>query len=166
MITTLEVMHHEHSSGRTYEAVVRALYEATGSAEEGVSTLIDGVTSREDFEKTFKAREGASGFMRFMVIDHGDWLSRFYDRPAKRLLAILGNPFVAITMLSTDLRSGLNVPTRIYVFQAGGDLTKVAYDLPSSLMTDLSAETRVAAVKLDAKLVELATEISGVPPSA
>ncbi|APR35701.1 DUF302 domain-containing protein [Paraburkholderia sp. SOS3] len=166
MIGTHETVHHEHFSVRSYEEVVTALYEATGSMDEATVATIGDVESRAEFEAMCKAREGSSGFMRFMVINHGDWLSRLYDKPSKALLVILGNPLVAITMLSGSLQVGLNVPTRIFIYVDDDGITRVCYDLPSTLMTDIEGETEVAAAKLDLKLVELATQISGVDPSA
>lgn len=165
MSITLNVVHREHVATRSYEDAVRELYAITGSAEEGVDAIIKDAKTREEFETAFKAREGSSGFMRFMVIDHGDWLTRYYDRPAKALLAIVGNPLVAITMLEGDVQVGLNVPTRILIREDADGITRVTYDLPSTLMNDLSPPTQAAAEKLDEKLVQMGTAISGAEPS-
>lgn len=166
MIKTEKTVRHDHFSTRSYDEVVAALYEATGSMNEATVATIGDIKSRAEFEAMCKSREGSSGFMRFMVIDHGDWLSRFYNKPSKALLVILGNPLVAITMLSGSLQVGLNVPTRIFIYVDDDGKTRVSYDLPSTLMTDLTGETATAVAKLDAKLVELATHISGTDPSA
>lgn len=163
MITTLQLVHREHVTEDSYEDVLARFMAATGSIEEGYDTVSDAAEDLEDFERTFKAREGSSGFMRFMVIDHGEWLTRFYNQLTKATLIVLGNPLVAITMLKHDLGAGLNVPTRIYIYEGPDGRTHIVYDLPSTQMGNLTEEAQAAAMGLDAKLIALATEIAGHP---
>jgi uncharacterized protein (DUF302 family) len=142
------------------------LMAATGSIEEGFGSIVQPIDSKESFHRAFKEREGSSGFMRFMVLDHGGWLSRFYGQPTKATMVILGNPLIAITMLEHDLKAGLNVPTRIYIFEGPSPdgqsgQTHIVYDLPSTQMGNLTDETKAAARKLDEKLIALATAIAG-----
>jgi hypothetical protein len=73
MIQVLNVEHHEHVSEHSFEDVMRAFYDVTGSIEEGFGQVAKTAHSPEEFERIFKAREGSSGFMRFDVIDHGSW---------------------------------------------------------------------------------------------
>jgi uncharacterized protein (DUF302 family) len=102
--------------------------------------------------------------MRFDVIDHGSWLATIGQR-AKAVMVVLGNPLIARTMLRHDVGAGLNVPVRIFIYQDGK--TRVAYDLPSTLMSNLKGDpVAEAALKLDAKLVALAERISGVKADA
>jgi uncharacterized protein (DUF302 family) len=159
----LQVDHREHMTEDSYEDVIDRIMAVTGSVEEGYDTVSDATEDLEDFERTFKAREGSSGFMRFLVLDHGEWLTRFYDTPTKATLIVLGNPLIAISMLGPDVGAGLNVPTRIYIYEGLDGRTHVVYDLPSTQMGNLTDETRAAAGKLDAKLIALATDIAGGP---
>ena len=100
--------------------------------------------------------------MRFDTFDHGAWL-RLIGQSAKAVLVILGNPLIARTMLQHDIRAGLNVPVRLLIYEHSDGTTRVAYDLPSSLMSDLdNADVSAAAAKLDAKLFALAQAITGV----
>jgi len=83
----------------------------------------------------------------------GKWL-RLTGQTAKAVLVILGNPLIARTMLQYDIRIGLNVPVRLLIYEHKDGSTRVAYDLPSSLMGDLeNSDVSKAAVKLDAKLI-------------
>ena len=161
MIQQRTVNHQEHISDRSYEEVVALFTEATGSVEEGFDSVASPAQSKEDFERIFKGREGSSGFMRFLTLDHGAWLSTF-DKAAKAVMIVLGNPLIAITMIKHDIRVGLNVPVRIYIYEGADGRTRVAYDLPSTLMSGLdNADVAEAARKLDAKLIALAETISG-----
>ena len=66
-------------------------------------------------------------------------------------------------MLQHDIRAGLNVPVRLLIYEHSDGSTRVAYDLPSSLMSGLGkADVTAAATKLDAKLIALAKTITGV----
>ena len=57
-------------------------------------------------------------------------------------------------MLRHDVGAGLNVPVRIFIYQHQDGNTRVAYDLPSTLMSNLKGDpVAEAASKLDAKLV-------------
>ena len=164
MILSIAVEHYEHVSDRSFESVVAALKGATGSVEEGFAQVTDQATNSEEFEAIFRAREGSSGFMRFDTLDHGKWL-QIIGQTAKALLVILGNPLIARTMLQHDIRAGLNVPVRLLIYEHSDGSTRVAYDLPSSLMSGLGkADVTAAATKLDAKLIALAKTITGVSP--
>ena len=57
--------------------------------------------------------------MRFLTVDHGGWLSNFGKAP-KAMMVVLGNPLIAITMIKHDIRVGLNVPVRIYIYEGCG----------------------------------------------
>jgi uncharacterized protein (DUF302 family) len=166
MIQILNVEHHEHVSKHSFEEVMRAFYDVTGSIEEGFGEVAKTAHSPEEFERVFKAREGSSGFMRFDVIDHGGWLATIGQK-AKAVMVVLGNPLIARTMLQHDVGAGLNVPVRIFIYQHQDGKTRVAYDLPSTLMSNLKGDpVAEAAAKLDAKLVALAEQISGVKADA
>jgi uncharacterized protein (DUF302 family) len=66
-------------------------------------------------------------------------------------------------MLKYDLGVGLNVPVRVMIYEdQKTGRTRLAYDLPSSLMARLGNEHITAAAKrLDEKLAELAESATG-----
>ncbi len=158
------LIHCEHVSERAFHEVVTAFEKAVGEiTSDAFQKLLAASTGTHDFEARVRSFEGTSGFMRFLDIDHGVWLSRI-GLPARCKLYILGNPLIARTMLEHDLGVGLNVPVRMMIYEdpATGK-TRLAYDLPSSLMARLSNHKVTAAAKrLDEKLAELATAVTGV----
>jgi hypothetical protein len=60
MIQVLNVEHHEHVSKHSFEDVMHAFYDVTGSIEEGFGQVAKTAHSPEEFERIFKAREGSS----------------------------------------------------------------------------------------------------------
>jgi len=118
--------------------------------------------SADEFEAGLHSREGTSGFMRFLTVDHGAWMARF-GLNAKARMYTIGNPLIARTMLEHDIAAGLNVPVRLMIYEEPASrTTRLAYDLPSSLMSGLkNKKVTMAAKKLDAKLIALAIHASG-----
>jgi uncharacterized protein (DUF302 family) len=163
MRTTFTVDHNEHVSSRPFEEVVNAFESATGSVEDtGFPALLAATESAEEFETGVHSREGTSGFMRFLTVDHGAWLARI-GFSAKARMYTIGNPLIARTMLEHDIAAGLNVPVRLMIYEdAVSRTTRLVYDLPSSLMSGLQNEkVAAAAIKLDAKLIALAIHATG-----
>jgi len=161
------VQHIEHRSNRSFEDVVAAFEAATGEIEDGAfAEELAASADLQDFERRIRGHEGDSGFMRFLMLDHGAWLALYGER-AKCRLYTLGNPLIARTMLKHDLRVGLNVPVRLMIYETADGETRIAYDQPSSLMSRLNnPEAAAAAAKLDAKLAALAEQAVGREPIA
>jgi uncharacterized protein (DUF302 family) len=158
MTSTFTVHHNEHVSSRSFEEVVGAFESAVGSVEDtGFPALLASTKSAEEFEAGVRSREGSSGFMRFLTVDHGAWMARV-GLNAKARMYIIGNPVIARTMLEHDIATGLNVPVRLMIYEEPASrTTRLVYDLPSSLMSGLkNKKVTVAAKKLDAKLIALA----------
>ena len=161
---TMSTVHpNEHVSSRSFEEVVNAFESAVGSVENtGFAVLVASTKSAEEFESQVKSRESTSGFMRFLTVDHGSWMTRV-GLKAKARMYTIGNPLIARTMLEHDVAAGLNVPVRLMIYEEPATrTTRVAYDLPSSLMSGLKNErVNAAAKKLDAKLIALGVHASG-----
>jgi uncharacterized protein (DUF302 family) len=159
------VQHIEHQSRLPFEEVVSAFEAATGEIENGAfAEELAASRDLEDFETRMQGHEGDSGFMRFLMLDHGAWLA-LYGEQAKCRLYTLGNPLIARAMLKHDLRVGLNVPVRLMIYETAAGETRIAYDQPSSLMSRLdNPEVAAAACKLDAKLAALAEQAVGLRP--
>jgi uncharacterized protein (DUF302 family) len=160
----LRVRHREFNTTRSFEEVVAAFESAVGSVENiGWLAIRAAAKNSADFEARVRARLGPSGFTRFLTIDHGDWLT-FLGRPAKARMYTIGNPLIAITMLQHDIAAGLNVPVHVMIYRdESTGTTRLVYDEPSTLMSGLRNEdVTAAAEKLDAKLAELAAQVTGV----
>jgi uncharacterized protein (DUF302 family) len=162
MIDNYTVQHCEHVSRRSFDDVVAAYEAELGGVEDGVlAREVAAATSYADFETRIGAHEGSSGFMRFLVNDHGAWLAKT-GVTAKIRAYTLGNPLVARTMITHDPGVGLNVPVRVVIFETASGEVRLAYDLPSSLMSRLNnKEISAAAIVLDAKLRALAERATG-----
>ena len=162
VIDEFKVQHYEYVSTRSFEDTVAAFEAATGSVEEGgLAGTIAGASGKADFEARIHAKEGESGFMRFLTTDHGAWL-KLMGLSAKAKMYTLGNPLIAETMIKHDLAAGLNVPVRMMIYEDAASVTRLTYDLPSSLMSHLRNEqVTEAAQKLDSKLAALAEHVTG-----
>jgi uncharacterized protein (DUF302 family) len=157
------VQHNEHSTERGFDEVVRAFEAALGSVEDGgLREIAVSARNAAEFEERVRSREGSSGFMRFLTVDHGGWMSR-YGSAARSHMYTIGNPLIARTMLQPSVAAGLNVPIRLLIYEdIESGTTRLTYDLPSSLMSVLdSGEVTAAAKKLDAKLIALAVHATG-----
>src|SRR5437588_12541526 len=154
MRTTFTAHHNEHVSSRPFEEVVNTFEFAMGSVEDtGFPALLAETKNSDEFEANVRSREGSSGFMRFLTVDHGAWLARIGLNVKARMYTI-GNPLIARTMLEHDIAAGLNVPVRLMIFEDPASVTtRLTYDLPSSLMSGLqNGVRRIAAGPFKKKL--------------
>ena len=158
------LIHCEHVSECAFDQVVTAFEKAVAEiSTDAIPKRLTASSETHDFETGVRSFEGASGFTRFLDINHGAWPS-LIGMPARCKLYILGNPLIAKTMLEHDLGAGLYVPVRMMIYEdpATGK-TRLAYDRPSSLMARLhNRKVTVAAKRLDEKLAALAKAVTGV----
>lgn len=163
MIQTITVEHVTFITDRAFEAVVEDFERQVGSLEKiGWAAIPAASADVDDFERRVKAQLGPSGFTRFLTIDHGEWLA-LHGRPAKFLLYTIGNPLIAITMLSHDIEAGLDVPVRLAIYEDEDGKTRLVFHKPSTLMGGLAnADVTAAGRKLDAKMMALGAAVTGV----
>jgi len=158
------LIHCEYESERSFDEVVAAVEKAVNFvSNDTFRQIVLASTDAADFEARVRAVEGPSGFIRFLDVDHGAWMTRI-GLKARARLYILGNPVIARTMLKHELGVGLNVPVRVMIYaDPKTGTTRLAYDLPSSLMTRLdNGKVTAAAECLDEKLEKLARSVTGV----
>ncbi|HEV7732797.1 MAG TPA: DUF302 domain-containing protein [Candidatus Binatia bacterium] len=156
------VQHYEHVARRPFDEVVQAFERAVGSAEGDFTDIVAASHDTAEFERLVRAREGSSGFMRFLTADHGMW-ARLEGMEFRAKMYTIGNPLIAMTMLRHDVGAGLNVPVRVLISEdPTNGTTRVAYDLPSSLMAVLGNDALMEPARaLDAKLIKLAVDVTG-----
>ena len=107
-----QVEHIEYVSDQPFDEVVAALEKATGDVTDGkYASEVAAAKDKEDFEKRARSFEPDSGFMRFLSLNHGDFLT-LMGFPAKVRQYTIGNPLIAATMLLHDIGAALNVPVR------------------------------------------------------
>ncbi len=151
-------------STRSFDEVLLNLRKLVGTATiQKVNKQESGEDTREHFEQAIQSQVGESGFMLFLELDHGDWLSLFGIQ-RKVVRWILGNQLLAITMIRHDITAGLFAPVELLLFDnESGDGSTVIYDLPSSLMViEHNPALRDAAEELDRKLQTLVSRVTGV----
>jgi uncharacterized protein (DUF302 family) len=163
IVDSFTVEHREYPTARSFEEVVAAFERLVPPVDSAALAIeVARAADAAELEAYLRSQAGPSGFMRFAVFDHGAWLAKF-DRSAKIRSYILGNPLVARTMIVHDPGVGLNVPVRLLIYEGGDRRTRVAYDVPSTLMGRLNnPEVKKAAALLDDKLRALAEEVTHV----
>jgi uncharacterized protein (DUF302 family) len=141
------------SSVRSFEQVVQKIEELTGRFDnQAFVEIVRSQQSVEQVKQAAKAMTGESGFMIFSVLEHGKLLS-LGTQPQKAKLYILGNPLIAREMFQEDASMGLYVPLRLFVYESEGDQTCLAYDQPSSLLSQFeNQKINAIAASLDQKL--------------
>ncbi|KZO91737.1 hypothetical protein CALVIDRAFT_530672 [Calocera viscosa TUFC12733] len=135
------------------------------AGNEGAPALeVSGITP-EGFERATEATLGERGFKYFASYPHSTWFKLFSPRPVPQSITyVLGNPLIARTMLTHDLRAGLCVPVRVILLQEEGGSAFV-WDEPSSIIAldgcggAEKRELREAARKLDEKLEKLLRDV-------
>lgn len=144
----------------SFDEVCARLREQMGTATvQQIVALAQTPISEADYIAQVQERfVGASGFMLFAEIDHGNWLPVFSIH-RRSLRWLLGNPLIAVTMIRHDITAGLFAPVEILITEAqDGKGTSVTYVRPSSQMViDKNPPLLAAAVVLDVKLDRLIT---------
>ena len=157
----------EYISSQSFEKVIANFEGLVGNVENGsLKQLVMTATTQAEFETGVHALEGESGFLQFLLINHGAYLPLFGIVGKKVRMYTIGNPLLAVTMIKYDLAAALNVPVRLVIYENSADNTvRLAYDLPSSLMSQLRNEDVTKAAKiLDTKLEDLCERATGVSP--
>jgi uncharacterized protein (DUF302 family) len=162
-VDSFAVEHREYTSEHGFDAVVAAFERLVPVLDHGTLAVeVTRAAGADDLEAYLRAHVGPSGFMRFAEFDHGAWLAKL-GRPARIRSYILGNPLVARTMIVHDPGVGLNVPVRLLIYEGSDRRTRVAYDVPSTLMSRLkNQDVTKAALLLDDKLRALAEAVTHV----
>jgi uncharacterized protein (DUF302 family) len=146
-------------SPKTFDDVMDALLSDIGKTPVDAEAIATKFESWEAYEREMQTHVGPSGFMLFMLIDHGIWIKKA-SIARKMMRVILGNPLIAITMIRHDLTAGLFAPVELLVTEEEGGRTSVTYVQPSSLMVvETNDELLEAALKLDTKLAALVAKI-------
>lgn len=125
--------------------------------------LVKTQVTPENFEKIFKSQIGDFDFMLFFEFDQGIWLPAFgINRKVMRW--VMGNPFIAISMMRHDISAGLFTPVELLLFENEADSgCTVIYDLPSSMIAlDDNQDLLNAAHVLDQKLYNVVSQATKV----
>lgn len=132
----LTVEHVVVQSTRSYEEVKAALEERMGileNTDELGRRLAAMHPSLDEVTKIVEKRLGSSGFSLFSRVEQGQLLS-FLGNPRKAIQYAIGNPLLAIQMISHVPEVALYAPLRLTVYESDQGETVVAYDRFSSLL--------------------------------
>ncbi len=157
-----------HQSPLSFDQVLSNLRAQVGETTvDNIVALSTEAGSREVFEKKVQKFVGTSGFMLFVQMDHGGWITKFGLK--RRVIRwILGNPLIAITMMQHDLTVGLFAPVELLLAECDdGAGCRVIYVRPSSLIAiGKNAELLKAAESLDKKMDALVASSVAAPTVA
>ena len=113
--------------------------------------------SFEDVTDAIGKLVAKSGMMVMAEVDQGKMLS-MTGLKLKARLFLVGNPTVGKKVFEQNHAVGLYVPLRIFVYNDASGKTFIAYDKPSSLLSQFdSKEIRMVGKMLDEKLNGLAS---------
>jgi uncharacterized protein (DUF302 family) len=113
--------------------------------------------SFEDVTDAIGKLVAKNGMMVMAEVDQGKMLS-MTGLQLKAKLFLIGNPTVGKKLFEQNHAVGLYVPLRVFVYNDANGKTFVAYDKPSSVLSQFdSAEVGMVAKMLDEKLDGLAS---------
>ncbi|KAI9640563.1 hypothetical protein NHQ30_010861 [Ciborinia camelliae] len=179
---TYSVTRRTSHTSLPFETVISNLYRSIGQSTAlkwpSIAANITSYdeTSKEQFIKEVEAAVGPEGFMNFGIdnkkeLNHGYWLPLFNIDSDPQLglrRILLGNPLIAITMLSQSIKSlnaGLFVPVEILIRELpDGEGTEIVWQVPSTMIAAVDEGNKgllAAAKVLDTKLEGLVNVISG-----
>ena len=143
------------------DRVLANLHAEVGANPVRISEIAKATSSWAEFEAALEPLVGPSGFMLFDTMDHGAWIKK-KGISARLQRLIIGNPLIAITIISQDLTAGLFAPVELLLADgAGGKGCELTYVVPSSLMViEQNLELLTAARGLDVKLNALAQKVT------
>jgi uncharacterized protein (DUF302 family) len=149
-----------YDSAKSYDELVAALLADIGEQPVRIDEFAKASDSWQSYQQKVEPHVGPSGFMLFALFDHGAWIPKAgVDR--KVLRVILGNPLIAITMLSHDVTAGLFAPVEVLLVEEFDGRSSLTYVRPSSLMViEPNPKLLSAAKELDAKLAALAEKVT------
>lgn len=148
-----------YQSRKSYQDLVAALLAEVGDQPVPIDDFGKDFPSWDAYRDEVQTHVGPSGFMLFMIFDHGGWITKAGIN-RKVLRVIIGNPLIAITMLRHDVTAGLFAPVELLLVDEE-DGSSVTYVKPSSLMVVEENPALLAAAEgLDATLAALAGKVA------
>lgn len=137
------------------------LLPAPGAAAEnsfnGGRVAVESGKSFDDVTKAVKSLVAKNGMMVMAEVDQGKMLS-MTGLQLQAKLFLIGNPNVGKQLFEQNHAVGLYVPLRLFVYTDANSKTYVAYDKPSTLLSQFQNDkVSMVAQMLDQKIEGLAT---------
>ena len=132
-------------------------FAADESSFAGSRVAVTANKSFADVNKAVKSLVAKNGMMVMAEVNQGKMMS-MAGLKLDATLYIIGNPTVGKQIFEQDHGVGLYVPLRLFVYTDQSGTTHVAYDKPSTLLSQFHNEKiGMVAQMLDQKLNDLAT---------
>lgn len=166
------VRRHAFDSERPFSSVLEGIFG--GISQPDISLLFSKLaasTSYEQFSSLVRAAQGSAGLMRFLQLDLDAALTldpQARDRAGRRLVRLIaGNPVTMGEMTRHVPDAGTYAPVTILLQETPDGGTRVAYDTVASAIAPYhDAAASQVAERLDAEVLDLLRQVTGVPASA
>jgi uncharacterized protein (DUF302 family) len=123
------------SSDKPFQEVIDAIESVVGDGKYSVfEELVDANAPFEEVKNVVESMLGKSGFMKMAEFNMGALLS-LMGKPKNVKLYLIGNPLIANQMIEQNPAVGLYVPPRLLVYDDYDGKTHIAYDKPSSMLS-------------------------------
>jgi hypothetical protein len=164
------VRRHVLTTDRPFQVVLDGIYGGISQPDIGaLFARLAACTSCEEFSALVRQAQGSAGLLRFLQLDddHVLALDPQADQAGRRLVRLIaGNPVTMEQMTRHVPDAGSYAPVTILLEQTPGG-TRVAYDsVASTLAPYRDAAASQVARRLDAEVLGLLRQVTGVPASA
>jgi hypothetical protein len=158
--TFVPVVHVVVPSGKPFEEVVAALEASTPRAD---FSLFDGpgasATPPEEVKKKLDALPDKDALLILARSDVGERQSLLVGKAVRARRYLIGNPQLAARMVEHNPAVLLYVPLQLLVYEDAQGATQLAYDKPTSLLSQFNNQRIVTVARmLDEKMEDLVTK--------
>ena len=170
----LEILMRRHvfDSERPFASVLDGVFGGISQPDIGqLFSKLAASASYEEFSSLVQQAQGSIGLMRFLQLDLDEALTLDPQAPdwaGRRLVRVIaGNPVTMGEMTRHVADAGSYAPVTILIQEMPGGGTQVAYDSVASAIAPYhDAAASEVAERLDAEVLELLRQVTGVPASA
>jgi hypothetical protein len=171
-VLEVTVRRHVLTSELPFPAVLDGIFGGISQPDiEQLFSQLAASTSYEQYTSLVRQAQGGAGLMRFLQLDLGSALvldPQATGRAGLRLVRLIaGNPVTMGQMTRHAPDAGSYAPVTILIEQLPDGGTRVAYDSVASEIAPYSnAAASEVAERLDAEVLGLLRQVTGVPGSA
>ncbi len=159
--TPITIQHVSIQSSRGFEATVAAFEAQLGAFDpEGAKVSPTALPAElAQVRGRLETMAGKSGLMQFNdTRKHGALLPLVGQLAGKANQYTIGQPLIAVEMTQYNLAAALYAPWRVLIFEDEHGVTRIEYDLPSSVFGQFNDERmRKSYLELEQKIVALVT---------
>ena len=170
----LEILMRRHvfDSERPFASVLDGVFGGISQPDIGqLFSKLAASASYEEFSSLVQQAQGSIGLMRFLQLDLDEALTLDPQAPdwaGRRLVRVIAGNLVTMGEMTRHVAdAGSYAPVTILIQEMPGGGTRVAYDSVASAIAPYhDAAASEVAERLDAEVLELLRQVTGVPASA